>query len=249
CDDRAVVPHRAKGYDRAAGGFVNTEPISMTVPYAAGSICSTVLDLLAWRQALGTGRLFSKPLYERMIKPAVLSNGWRTNYGYGLARYRLGPVEVIRHGGTINGFQANLMYVPAADLIIAALANTSGADPVGVADRLAARLVGAAVAPRIAPAPVPVAELTDYIGRYEMAPYSIEVTAPAGQLQMAPAGFPVPARLNRQAADQFLAGPLYALGFYGSAAPLRFVREGGKVSGFELDNPLGGVIRARRVAP
>ena len=78
CDERAVVRHRAKGYDRAEHGFRNTTPISMSIPYAAGSLCSTVLDLVAWRRALANGRVISRASYQRMIAPTLLAGGWRT---------------------------------------------------------------------------------------------------------------------------------------------------------------------------
>ena len=34
------------------GRFINTPPMSMAHPYAAGALCSTVTDLVAWTRAL-----------------------------------------------------------------------------------------------------------------------------------------------------------------------------------------------------
>ena len=246
CDERAVVRHRAKGYDRAEHGFRNTTPISMSIPYAAGSLCSTVLDLVAWRRALANGRVISRASYQRMIAPTLLAGGWRTNYGFGLARYRLGggPNEVVRHGGTINGFQANLMYLPGDDLIVAALANTSGSDPVGVSDRIAAAVLGLEL-PMVRDEPVPAEEAARYTGRYRLGPWTVEVRLQGDRLVAAQPGLP-PSRLLAQGGRRFVARPVFAFGLYGTETTLRF-EPGSPSPGLSLDHPLGGTAAAKRV--
>ena len=52
CDDRRIIPDRAEGYEVTDTGARNAEPISMNLPGAAGSLCSTVEDLLEWNDAL-----------------------------------------------------------------------------------------------------------------------------------------------------------------------------------------------------
>ena len=52
CGTRRLIPHRAQGYERTPDGFVNAEFISMDLPYSAGSLCSTVGDLVAWTRKL-----------------------------------------------------------------------------------------------------------------------------------------------------------------------------------------------------
>ena len=58
CPDKPG-PGQARGYDIANGALVDAQPIEMAVPFAAGGLCSTVGDLLAWSEALRerTGRL------------------------------------------------------------------------------------------------------------------------------------------------------------------------------------------------
>jgi CubicO group peptidase (beta-lactamase class C family) len=36
CDTKRIIPDRAQGYDREQSGLVNTEFISMDLPFAAG---------------------------------------------------------------------------------------------------------------------------------------------------------------------------------------------------------------------
>ena len=49
----------------------------MSLPYAAGSLYSTVEDLYLWDQALYTDKLLSPQLKELMYKPGM------NNYAYG----------------------------------------------------------------------------------------------------------------------------------------------------------------------
>ncbi|HEX9166932.1 MAG TPA: serine hydrolase domain-containing protein, partial [Gemmatimonadales bacterium] len=71
CDMAAIRPGRAKGYQAAqSGGLENAPPISMTVPYAAGALCSTALDLVKYQRALVSGRLARPASYQRMVQPA-----------------------------------------------------------------------------------------------------------------------------------------------------------------------------------
>jgi len=84
CDDKAIVPNRSAGYEIAGGQVVNANPISMLTPGAAGAICSTVLDLAAWQRSFNDAKLISAASRDQMRTSAVLSNGSKTNYGFGI---------------------------------------------------------------------------------------------------------------------------------------------------------------------
>jgi len=47
-----IIPNRATGYDRTFDGYANSPYLDMSLPYAAGSLYSTVEDLFIWDQAL-----------------------------------------------------------------------------------------------------------------------------------------------------------------------------------------------------
>src|SRR3954468_14412359 len=47
-----IIPKRAAGYQNGADGYTNAEYLSMTQPYAAGALASTVDDLAIWDRAL-----------------------------------------------------------------------------------------------------------------------------------------------------------------------------------------------------
>lgn len=246
CDERAIVPHRATGYVRTPAGFARGVGESMAIPHGAGALCSTVLDLVRFRAALGSGALIATASYERMIRPAVLADGWRTNYGFGLARYRLGDVEVIRHGGSITGFQANLLYVPGLDLIVAALANTGGADPVGVSDAIVRAVAGQPLAP-VPARPLAPEAAARLAGRYQLGPSVLELRARDGALAVGLEGVPVAARLDWLGGRRFRASTGFALGFYAGATELEIAVDRPPVDAFLVHHPLGGTVRAVRL--
>ena len=57
-----VIPRRAAGYARTGDRIVNAQYLSMTQPYAAGALISTVDDLAKWDAALAAGRVVQRGL-------------------------------------------------------------------------------------------------------------------------------------------------------------------------------------------
>src|SRR5262249_48295059 len=65
-----VLPQRAAGYEWGAAILHNAPWISMTQPYAAGALVSSVVDLARWDAALYTEKLLRRSSLERMWTPA-----------------------------------------------------------------------------------------------------------------------------------------------------------------------------------
>lgn len=141
CGEREIIPHRAEGYDRVDGQLLNDEMLSMNLPYAAGALCSTVGDLIAWQQALAGGEVVSAGSYEAMITPRALADGSPLTYGFGLGVGELEGHARISHGGGINGFVSMLARYPDDDLDVVVLTNTGGP----VASKLAEQVARAAL--------------------------------------------------------------------------------------------------------
>ena len=55
-----ILKNRATGYEKMGAEYVNSRYIDMSIPYAAGSLYSTVEDLYLWDQALYTNKLLPK---------------------------------------------------------------------------------------------------------------------------------------------------------------------------------------------
>lgn len=101
----------------------------MSIPYAAGSLYSTVEDLYLWDQALYTNKLLSEKSMESLFKPYI--KAWDSSYGYGwfireADNADKGKLTIIEHGGGINGFNTNIARVPADKNLIVLLNNTGG---------------------------------------------------------------------------------------------------------------------------
>jgi CubicO group peptidase (beta-lactamase class C family) len=111
----------------------------MTLPYAAGSLYSTVEDLSLWDRALYTEKLLRAELRDRLFEPAIETpSGGSYAYGWGVAYRQFGSsrdsVRVVQHGGGINGFNTLLVRVPEEDILIVLLNNT-GRAPLGAMSR------------------------------------------------------------------------------------------------------------------
>jgi CubicO group peptidase (beta-lactamase class C family) len=123
-----VIPKRASGYALLGGKYVNAPYLDMSIPYAAGSLYSTVEDLYLWDRALYSEKLIKKELAKQMFTPGL------SDYGYGwiIKKTTLqdGRTEVatISHDGGIHGFNTKLVRVPEKQELVVLLDNTSRGD-------------------------------------------------------------------------------------------------------------------------
>jgi CubicO group peptidase (beta-lactamase class C family) len=123
-----LLSRRASGYQQVLAGVVNAPYLDMALPYAAGSLYSTVEDLYKWDQALYTDKLVRSDLKQKLFNPNL------NNYGYGWDIRDIPAGEpgagqtVISHGGGINGFNTlEQRYIADHDLIVI-FNNTPGAN-------------------------------------------------------------------------------------------------------------------------
>lgn len=123
-----VIPNRASGYSNTFEGYTNAPYLDMSLPYAAGSLYSTVEDLYIWDQALYTEKLLSAKMKKLMFTPYVANYG----YGWGIRRKSLPDREEkltsISHGGGINGFNSLIERLVDDRHLIVLLNNTPGAN-------------------------------------------------------------------------------------------------------------------------
>lgn len=120
-----VIPRRIPGYQAGGGGFINAPYLSMTQPYAAGSLLSNVDDLAVWSDAVFSGKLVGKRWLERAFTPYRLKNGESTGYGYGWFIASDRGHRSVEHGGGINGFATYEMTFPDDGLFLGILANSA----------------------------------------------------------------------------------------------------------------------------
>jgi len=137
-----IIKNRVPGYSKADSGFANAAYLSMTQPYAAGSLLSTVDDLYTWTKGVRSGKLIRPETFEKAVKPYVLKSGTITGYGYGLGIGEISGSVCISHGGGINGFLTISIYMPAEDVFVGILSNCDGLSPENAAFKMAAIISG-----------------------------------------------------------------------------------------------------------
>lgn len=144
CSEAKIMKGKVKGYDMNPDSTLrNKRFLAHVYPYAAGSICSSVNDMVTWNRALHNGKVLSPASYTEMITPGVLNDGTKLRYGTGLAMRDKGGHRLIEHGGGINGFVSASGYYPDDSLTVVVLLNTAGivsADD--VADSVATAILG-----------------------------------------------------------------------------------------------------------
>lgn len=141
-NDNIIVKKRASGYDRGHSGTENAEYLSMTQPYAAGSLMSTVEDLMKWNQTLHAGKIISKESLKLAFTNYTLNDGTPTNYGYGWFLGNIKGSPVYEHGGGINGFITQGTYLPEEDIFVALFTNSTLNPPAEAATMIAALVMG-----------------------------------------------------------------------------------------------------------
>jgi CubicO group peptidase (beta-lactamase class C family) len=179
CDDQRVLPGRAPGYESDSTGWRHADFLSMTQPYSAGALCSTVGDLAYWNIQLATGHVVTPVSYGAMTTPEGAARAHR--YGFGLAADTLGGHRMITHGGGIFGFASANAYFPADSLSVTVLTNAGSANPDYLLGNVARAALGLPLDHPPARVPLTLAERERYVGQYEIrrpgnAPDAVTVT-------------------------------------------------------------------------
>src|SRR5688500_4292303 len=123
-----LLQKRASGYAKTATGYTNAPYLDMSIPYAAGSLYSTVEDLYLWDRALYTDQLLRDDLKKQLFTPTLQEYG----FGWVIRKAKLddGKTEVgtIGHAGGINGFSTRIFRGPEDKELVVLLDNTSRGD-------------------------------------------------------------------------------------------------------------------------
>lgn len=135
---------RAKGYSAKGATYEPATFLSMSQPYAAGSLISTVDDLAKWDAAITSGKLLKPASWKMAFTPYKLNPDKSTEYGYGWGIGSFQGVPAIDHGGGINGFQTYALRLPQQKIFVAVLSNhdSGGASSEVLAKKAAALALG-----------------------------------------------------------------------------------------------------------
>ena len=175
-----ILPKRASGYQGRGPALANAPALDMQQPYAAGSMYSTVEDLLKWDQALYTDALIPSSAKTLMWTP------FKDNYAYGWGIREASPATFgyrqVAHSGGINGFSSMIIRVPEINVTAIVLGNNAASPASPIARDLLAIYFGA---PYDIPAPKTVIALDpkvfdQYVGEYQLGPNFIMTVSREG---------------------------------------------------------------------
>ncbi len=220
-----IIPNRASGYDPAKAGIQNASYLSMTLPYAAGSLMSSVEDLYKWNRALRSNQMVKRETLEKAFTGYKLQTGRNTHYGYGWSVGDIGNHRVIEHSGGIPGYLSDALYAPEDDIFIAVLSNCTCNPPDGLLQKMTASVLG--VSQDYKAFAVDSTILKQYTGIFESENGDSRViTSEANQLFSQRKGGPR-FKISAYEKDKFF--------FETSSSLIRFVKDGsGKLTGLEF---------------
>ncbi|WP_142683979.1 serine hydrolase [Chitinophaga polysaccharea] len=137
-----VIPGRVSGYQRDNELYTNADYLSMTQPYSAGSLFSTVEDLYTWNEALTAGKVINKESLRKAQTSFKLDNGKLTGYGYGWWLGNIQGSPCIKHDGLINGFSTFALYLPQEKIFVAVFTNCENNNPEVIGSEIAGIAIG-----------------------------------------------------------------------------------------------------------
>ncbi len=124
------IANRAWGFRPRPAGRQAQDQIPRVYLRGAGGIYTTAGDLLLWQNALNRG-LVRPDLWARATAPAILTDGTKVPYGFGLSLKPDADGRArISHGGHWRAFKSDLSYFPDGDLVVIQLTNNAEDDSV-----------------------------------------------------------------------------------------------------------------------
>ncbi len=142
-DVRQIIPHRARGYERAdlrmimnlpqearsrvkAGEVYNASLHDTSMKVPGGGLVSTSADLIRFVSAVNRGQLCSKESVELMWTEQKTADGKATGYGLGWVVGEVDGHRVIGHSGGQAGTSTCVMMLPDKNVAVAVMCNLRG---------------------------------------------------------------------------------------------------------------------------
>ncbi|WP_445908680.1 serine hydrolase domain-containing protein [Yeosuana sp.] len=162
-----IIPNRATSYTIDGEIYKNGEYRSMTIPYSAGALISTVEDMYKWQLALFNNELLSKEFMTKATTRLKLNNGEEGIFGYGgwfVDYLDLNGSPNLAHSGGISAFNSFVIYLPNEDIFVVVLSNFKDANVQEIATDIATLAMGGALSSEIE---IDKESRRNYLGRYQ----------------------------------------------------------------------------------
>lgn len=233
------VPNRTTAYSPAdSGGFVID--MSNWEQVGDGAVITTVEDLLKWDNNFYDPKVGGQAMVDELQSTVPLTSGKPNDYALGLVRGTYRGAPSVSHGGSWGGYRAELFRIPSLHFSAAVLCNVPTGSPGVAARKVADVLVGDRLgpitftakpetgSPDSAPASFPLthAARREYAGKY----YGEEINT---TITLSVAGDTL--KFERPNAPALVMAPLERDHFTVDDFSVRFQRQGGRITGFQLD--------------
>lgn len=134
-----IVPNRASGYRLDKGELKNQNWVSPSLNTTAdGALYLNVYDMAKWDAALYTEKLLKRSSLEQMWTPVKLNNGQTHPYGFGWAIGEIKGHHYVQHGGSWQGFKAQIIRYTDDKLTVVLFANQARTNQSKLAQGVAA---------------------------------------------------------------------------------------------------------------
>jgi len=151
-DHRVVVPGRASAYSgNLTAGYRNDHPFTRVI--GSGGLLTTVGDFLKWEGAMQAGTGPWGAVRDSLQRSMRLNEGTGITYALGVSVSTWRGVPAVSHTGSTGGYRAALYRYPEQNVAVALLCNLGSINPGVTAQRVAALVLGSALA--AAPADLP----------------------------------------------------------------------------------------------
>lgn len=191
-NEEDIIPNRAAGYRMSKGELKNQRYVSPSLNTTAdGSLYLTVLDMAKWDAALYSEKLLKKSSIDQMWTPVKLNSGKTHTYGFGWGIGEFNNHKLIEHGGAWQGFTTHISRYVDDKLTVIVLTNLAGANPGGIARRVAGFYVSELMPVERKAIKIDPAIFDAYVGQYQLTPALVVTVSREGDKLMAqPAGQP-----------------------------------------------------------
>ncbi len=134
-----IIPNRAAGYRLVKDELKNQEWVAPSLNTTAdGALYLSVYDMAKWDAALYTEKLLKRSSLDQMWTRVKLNDGKSENYGFGWAVNEVRGHRLIEHGGSWQGFKAQISRYVDDKLTVIVFANLSQAVQGRIAHGIAA---------------------------------------------------------------------------------------------------------------
>jgi CubicO group peptidase (beta-lactamase class C family) len=200
---KKLIKNRASGYQKGAE-FSNAQYISLTLPYAAGSIMSNVDDMLKWQTAITSNVFLKKATIDKAFTNYTLINGDKINYGYGWSINEINDVPTIEHGGAIPGYLSMGVFVPSKKVYVIVFSNCGCQSPTNIALEIAALAIDKTRQGNENTINLSIEQLNTWVGTYEFDAEVLRyITLKDGQLYSKREGSPKAFKIHPTSPNTF----------------------------------------------